>query len=185
MPKYFDADGVEITEGIFSQEDVDKAITDAVAAKVTADEEAVTAKAAEDEAAAKAGPAPGSVEETLATIQTTLANMTKSNETISSSKFVSDMDEESKTAFEKKYESLAKTGDYEDTPEGLEQRGNDAYQLTTGQTFDHGNFNMNNLSSATGKAPTKPNQEQSEEDKGIGEALGNTEEDYKKHGNKA
>jgi len=181
MPKYFDADGVEITEGIFTQEDVDKAIIDAAAAKVTADE----AAAAEEAEKAEAGPLPGSTEETLANIQATLATLTKSNESNSSSKFVSGMDEEKKSAFEKKYESLAKTGDYEETPEGLEQRGNDAYQLTTGQSFDHGNFNMGNLSSSGGKAPTKPSEQQSEEDKGIGEALGNTEEDYKKHGNKA
>ena len=173
--KYFDDQGVEITEGIFSQEDVDKAVADAAAAKVTADE-------AEAATAAPAAPEAGSTAETLANIQATLATLTKSNEANSSGKFASGLDAEKKVVFDQKYESLGKTGDYAETPEGLEQRASDAYQLATGESFDHGNFNMNNLSVAAGKAPVVANKEQTEKDKEIGDALGNTKEDYEKHG---
>ena len=178
--KYFDDQGVEITEGIFSQEDVDKAVTDAAAAKVTADE--AEAAAAEAATAAPAAPEAGSTAETLAKIQETLASLTKSNEANSSGKFASGLDAEKKVVFDQKYESLGKTGDYAETPEGLEQRASDAYQLATGESFDHGNFNMNNLSVAAGKAPVVANKEQKEVDKEIGAALGNTKEDYEKHG---
>ena len=178
--KYFNEEGEEVTEGIFTQEDIDKAVTDAAAAKVIADEEAAATTAD----AVPAVPAPGSTEETLAKIQETLASLTKSNQTNSSGKFVSGLDAEKKTAFDQKYESLGRTGDYPDTPEGLEQRGSDAYQLTTGESFDHGNFNMQNLGSASGKSPVNPNTEVSEADKEIGAALGNSEEDIKKYSNK-
>ena len=179
--KYFNEEGEEVTEGIFTQEDIDKAVTDAAAAKVTADEaeaEAATAAAA----AAPAAPEAGSTAETLAKIQETLATLTKSNEVNSSGKFASGLDAEKKVVFDQKYESLGKTGDYAETPEGLEQRASDAYQLATGESFDHGNFNMNNLSVAAGKAPVVANKEQTEKDKEIGDALGNTKEDYEKHG---
>jgi len=101
--KIFNEEGEEVTEGIFTQEDIDKAVTDAAAAKVTADE-----AEAEAAAAAPAVPAPGSTEETLAKIQETLASLTKSNEANSSGKFASGLDAEKKVAFDQKYESLGK-----------------------------------------------------------------------------
>lgn len=171
----FDKDGNPV-ENIFSQEELDAKIAEAVAA----------AKPKEEEKKPETPPAPTTpqagddVMTVLKSLQETVSTLVKSTETTGASKFTAGLDEEKKTVFNTQFEALQKTGLYENTPEGIEKRAAAAYTLTTGETFDAGNFNMSNLSASGGKAPTKPNVEQSEVDKQLSEVLGNTEEDVKK-----
>ena len=187
MPKYFDENGDEITEGVFSQEEVDTQLEEA---KKTAGEEAV--KAAEEAATAAAAEegnkptAPAGEPDVAQQIQdltNIVSGLVKSGESTGSSQFSDGLDEEKKTQFNDQFEALNKTGNYEDTPAGIEKRASDAYMLTTGEAFDHGDMNMGNLSGANaGKTAVVVNKEQSETDKGLSELLGNSEEDVKKFG---
>ena len=171
----FDKDGKPV-ENVFSQEELDAKIAEAV--KTAAPAPAAPAAPA---AAVPASVKPEDLMAALTALQATVGSIVKSTETTGASKFTASLDDEKKTAFNTQFEALQKTGQYENTPEGIEKRAAAAYMLTTGESFDAGNFDMGNLSSVGGKAPTKPSTEMSEVDKQISAALGNTEADFKKH----
>lgn len=180
----FDKDGKPV-ENVFSQEELDAKIKEAKDADAAA---AAKAKADADTAAEAAktkapeAQKPEDMMAVLKALQETVGSLVKSTESTGASKFTSGLDEEKKTAFNSQFEALQKTGQYENTPEGIEKRAAAAYMLTTGEAFNAGNFDMGNLSGAGGKSVTKANAQQSEVDKQISEALGNTAEDVKKHG---
>jgi hypothetical protein len=170
----FDKDGKPV-ENVFSQEEVDAKIKEATK-KV--EPPVVEPKKEEVPATVK----PEEIMAAITALQATVGSIVKSTETTGASKFTASLDDEKKTAFNTQFEALQKTGQYENTPEGIEKRASAAYMLTIGESFDAGNFNMGNLSSVGGKTGAKPTGEMSEADKQISAALGNTEEDFKKHG---
>lgn len=172
----FDKDGKPV-EGVFSQAELDAKIEEAKKAFVPPTPTPEPKKEEPAPAAAK----PDDVMAALKALQETVGSLVKSGETTGASKFTAALDDEKKTAFNTQFEALQKTGQYENTPEGIEKRAAAAYMLTTGESFDAGNFNMGNLSAVGGKALNKPNAEMSEVDKQISAALGNTPEDFKKH----
>lgn len=71
---------------------------------------------------------------------------------------------------------------YEDTPQGLQQRANDAYLLVTGERPQEGGVDMTNLHASGGGRSEHTEQKYSEADKEIQKTLGVTEEDVKKYG---
>jgi len=171
----FDKDGNPV-ENIFSQEELDAKIAEAV-------KEATLAPVADPKPeSASEAQKPEDIMAAIKALSDTVSGFVKSNESAGASKYSSELDEEKKIIFNNKFEALQKTGLYENTLEGIEKRSADAYQLTTGEAFDAGNFNMQNLSSAGGRGPIKTDAQVSEADKEISAILGNTEEDIKKYG---
>lgn len=174
----FDKDGNPV-ENVFSQDELDAKIAEAVKAVKPKEEE-------KKETPPAPVPTPNDeVMNAIKALQETVGTLVKSSETTGTTKFTASLDEEKKIAFNTQFEALQKTGQYENTPEGIEKRAAAAYMLTTGESFDAGNFDMGNLSGTSGKSPAKPNAEQSEVDKQLSEVLGNTEEDVKKYSGNA
>lgn len=171
----FDKDG-NLVENVFSQEELDVKIAEAIKTAKPADP-VVTPPAPAVPPETK----PDDVMAVLKSLQDTVSTLVKSTEISGASKFTASLDEEKKTAFNTQFEALQKTGQYENTPEGIEKRAAVAYMITTGEAFDAGNFDMGNLSSVGGKTTVKANAQQSEVDKQISEALGNTEAEVKKY----
>lgn len=172
----FDKDGNPV-ENVFSQEELDAKIAEATKVVVPP-----VVEPKKEDVQVPATVKPEDIMAALTALQATVGSIVKSTETTGASKFTATLDEEKKTEFNTQFEALQKTGQYENTPEGIEKRAAAAYMLTTGESFDAGNFNMGNLSAAGGKSPTKPATEMTEVDKQISAVLGNTEEDFKKHG---
>lgn len=175
----FDKDGNPV-ENVFSQEEVDAKIAEAKS-QVTPPAPVAEPKKEDVQPSATPEVNLADVVASITSLQETVSSIVKSNETTGISKFTASLDEEKKATFQTQFEALQKTGMYENTPEGIEKRASVAYTIATGEAFDAGNFDMGNLSAASGKAPTKPNAEMSEVDKQLSEVLGNTEEDFKKH----
>lgn len=177
----FDKDGNPV-ENVFSQEELDAKIAEAVKTAKPADPTPVTPPTPPAPTEQKSD----DVMNVLKSLQETVNSLVKTTETNGASKFTASLDAEKKKTFETQFEALQKTGLYENTPEGIEKRAAAAYTLTTGETFDAGNFNMGNLGAVGGgKAPIKSTTEMTEADKQISAALGNTEDDIKKFGGNA
>jgi hypothetical protein len=94
--------------------------------------------------------------------------------------YVSNLDADKQKEFDAKFNSL--TG-YDDSPEGIQKRAQDAYLLTTGQPYNATAVNMQNIVASTG-GPVRPSAPKPEVDKGIQEVLGITEEDANKYASK-
>lgn len=90
------------------------------------------------------------------------------------------LDADKRTQFDAKFNNL--TG-YGETLEELQRRAQDAYLLTTGQTFESQAINMQNIA-ASGGSPVRPSALAPELDKAFCQAFGITEADVAKYGNK-
>lgn len=98
---------------------------------------------------------------------------------------VSDLDADTQKVVMSKYDTLA---GYDDTPEGIQRRAEDAYLLATGERYQGSTTNMQNLAAPhTAKANVTNNTGKKfdgPQDKEIQRALGITEQDIEKYGNK-
>jgi hypothetical protein len=72
---------------------------------------------------------------------------------------------------------------YAETPEGMQERAKAAYLLTTGQQYNDGAINMQNIDASKG-GPTKPTAPPAAVDEGFKKTFGITDEDITKYGNK-
>jgi hypothetical protein len=177
--KVFDENGDPV-EGVFSQEELDAKIAEAL--KTTNQAPTVPAAAV---ATPTVPPTPAApvVDPAIAQLQAQISAIAKNMEVSVTSRFGSNLDADTQAKLQAKFDELSSLPSYDATPSSLERRASDAYTLVTGKPFTHDAMNMGNLGVASGKAPTVANKELKEEDKGLAELLGNTPEDYKKYGN--
>jgi len=97
-------------------------------------------------------------------------------------RYKTNLDGDQVTELQNKFNSL--TG-YDETPEGMQRRAEDAYLLTTGQRFDAGTMDMKNIASGVGgKAGVTAPPQASADEQALRSALGISEEDIQKYGNK-
>lgn len=171
----FDKDGNPV-EGVFTQAELDAKIEEAKKAFTPV---ASTETPVVDPTKVTATPA---LDPIITSLQEQVAALATGFQSSVTSKFATGLDADKKTAFETKFKELAALPSYDQTPQGLERRAADAYAITTGQPFNFDALNMGNLGVSGGKAPTAPNTELKEEDKGLAALLGNKPEDYKKYG---
>lgn len=94
--------------------------------------------------------------------------------------FTSGLDADKQKEFDAKFNSLS---GYEETPEGIQKRAQDAYLLTTGQQYSATPINMQNIAASTG-GPVRPAASAPAIDKELGAIFGNTEDDISKYGKK-
>lgn len=177
----FDKDG-KLIEGVFSKEEVDaqikaaseKAVADA---KVVADAAAEAARVAAEEAAAGGEQVP----EWAKTLQQRVDSLTNHNTQSYLGKVVTGLDADKAKEVEAKYSSLS---GYGETPEDLARRSEDAYLLATGQKYNAGTVNMNNIMASGGGRIQGEGKVTTEVDKSINDALGNSAADIAKFGKK-
>jgi hypothetical protein len=183
--KAFDVEGKEIE--VFSQEELDaklKEFTEKTASeKADADAKAAADKAAADAAAAAAG---GNSDEVPAWAKPIIdtVNSLKSNHTQTYvERVATGLDADRRKLVETKFATL--TTGYEETPEGMARRAEDAYLLATGEKFNAGTVNVQNLmSSGNGGRTQTDNKVVTETDKEIQSALGITSADAEKFAKK-
>lgn len=177
--KAFDKDGNEID--VFSQEELDaklKEFTDKTASeKAEAD---AKAKAAADKAVADAA-AGGNNDEVPAWAKPIIAavDSLKSNHTQGYvEKVATGLDADKRKLVETKFAGLS---GYDETPDGMARRAEDAYLLATGEKFNAGTVNMQNLmGSGSGGRTATTDKVTTEADKEIQSALGITTADIEK-----
>lgn len=92
--------------------------------------------------------------------------------------FVSGLDADKQKEFDAKFNSLS---GYDETPEGIQRRAQDAYLLTTGQPYNANAVNMQNVVSS-GNRPVKPEAPKAEVDEAFKSVFGISDEDVKKYG---
>lgn len=179
--KAFDKDGKEIE--VFSQEELDAKIKEAgekAAADALAAAEA-KAKADADAAAAAAGQGGNEIPEWAKPIVAAVQSLSQNHTMGYVDKVATGLDADKRKEVEAKFASL--TG-YEETPEGMARRAEDAYLLATGERFNAGTVNMGNLmASGSGRTDTDP-KVQTETDKNVQAALGISQADVEKFGKK-
>lgn len=90
------------------------------------------------------------------------------------------LDDEKKAVFETKFQSLS---GYEETPEGIQKRAQDAYLLTTGQQYEVKGINMQNINAVNG-APVTPTMPKAQVDEAFKSTFGISDADVQKYGNK-
>jgi len=181
--KAFDAEGKEIE--VFSQEELDaklKEFTEKTASeKAEADAKAAADKAAADAAAAAGGnndEVPAWAKPIIDTVNSLKSNHTQTYV----EKVATGLDADKRKLVETKFAGL--TG-YEETPEGMARRAEDAYLLATGEKFNAGTVNVQNLmSSGNGGRTQTDNKVVTETDKEIQSALGITSADAEKFAKK-
>ena len=163
MAKFFDADGNEVEA--FTQEELDAKIAEAKAVPLE--------KAPEQK---KDDELPAWAQALIQQVQTLSGNQR--------SVFVGQIEQslsaDERSAFKAKYDSL--TTGYDETPEGIRRRAEDAYLLTTGKKFDS-SVNMANVVAAAG-GPVVPAPPRKEVDEGFKQVFGLTDEDVNKYGPK-
>ena len=171
MAEYFDVNGDAITDKVYTQAEVDAQIAEA--AKVA---NVVVPPVVVPPVVPPTAPAfdPTIIDNLTKTINSFVES--KKSETLN--RFAGSLDADKQTAIKARFDSL--TG-YEDTAEGIEKRANDAYTLEVGQRFDAGAFNMQNLSSNTGKNTISDPKRSTELDTEISKMLGHTAEDITKY----
>ncbi len=104
------------------------------------------------------------------------------NQTQSYLKSVTSMlDADKKTEVEKRFASLA---GYDNTPEGLQRRAEDAHLLATGERYNSNGVNMPNIMAAGGGRTQVDATVTPEADKNIRQALGISEADAEKFSKK-
>lgn len=97
-------------------------------------------------------------------------------------KVTSVLDADKRKEVQEKFDSLQ---GYDTTTEGLESRAHDAYLLVMGEKPDSGAVNVANLNVAgTGRVPLITGKESSSTDKEVQKALGISDADVEKYGNK-
>lgn len=177
--KAFDAEGNEIE--VFSKEELDAQI-EATKTKLAEDAKAAdeaAKKAAEDVVAGTKNDdeMPGWAKTLVEKV-----NLISSNETKTYlGKVTSGLDADKRKDVEAKYNNL--TG-YDETPEGLARRSEDAYLLATGQKYQAGTVDMNNLVASGGGKSVVDGAPVAEVDKGLQSLLGITKEDVDKYAKK-
>jgi len=169
----FDKDGNPL-EGVFSKEEVEAQI-EAAKQQAIAD-----AKTEADRLAAE-----GKKEEEIPAWAKPLLEKVGALETHTTKSFLgkvtSGLDTDKKNEIEKRYEGLQ---GYENTPEGLSRRAEDAYLLVTHEKFNAGTVDMSNLSAAGGGKTNFNVKETSGVDKEIQKDLGITQADVEKYSKK-
>lgn len=96
-------------------------------------------------------------------------------------KYTSGLDADKVDDFKAKYDNLQ---GYDNSPEGMQRRAEDAYLLATGERYDSSSVNMQNIAASSGGAAniSESNTKFTAQDKEIQKALGITEEDVEKYG---
>lgn len=180
--KAFDAQGKEIE--VFSQEELDAKIKEA-SDKALADAKTqaeADAKAAADKAAADAAAAAGGNNDEVPAWAKPIidtVNSLKSNHTQGYvEKVANGLDADKRKLVETKFAGLS---GYEETPEGMARRAEDAYLLATGEKFNAGTVNVQNLMGAGGGRTQGGDKVTTEADKDIQSALGITPADVEKY----
>lgn len=177
--KAFDKDGKEID--VFSQEELDaklKEFTDKTASeKAEAEAKAAADKAAADAAAAAGGnndEVPAWAKPIIAAVDSLKSNHTQGYV----EKVATGLDADKRKLVETKFAGLS---GYDETPEGMARRAEDAYLLATGEKFNAGTVNMQNLmGSGSGGRTATTDKVTTEADKEIQSALGITTADIEK-----
>lgn len=164
--KAFDAEGNEIE--VFSQEELDAKLKEATPAPAPAPIEKKEAESTEIPVWAK---------ELMGKVDALSGRETQTYV----GRVVSGLDTDRKKEVEAKFQQLS---GYDETPDGLARRAEDAYLLATGEKFNADTVNMKNLAAAGGgKTDTAP-KVTTEADKQIQSALGITQADVDKFGKK-
>lgn len=179
--KAFDKDGNEID--VFSQEELDAKIKETIDAQAAADADA-KAKADADAAAAAAAAAASKNDEVPEWAKQIIAKVENlsTNHTMSYiDKVTGGVDSDKKKAISEKFNSLS---GYDETPEGMARRAEDAYLLATGEKFNANVVNINNLAAAGGGRTQTDVKAVTEADKAVQSALGITPADVEKFGKK-
>lgn len=176
--KAFDKDGKEID--VFSQEELDaklKEFTDKTASeKAEADAKAAADKAAADAAAAAGGnndEVPAWAKPIIAAVDSLKSNHTQTYV----EKVATGLDADKRKLVETKFAGLS---GYDETPEGMARRAEDAYLLATGEKFNAGTVNVQNLMGSGGGRTATNDKVTTEADKEIQSALGITAKDVEK-----
>lgn len=168
----FDKDGNPV-EGVFTQEELDAKIKEAVEAQ----------SAAVVPPAPETPPAPTTPDEPPAWAKGLIERIDRLDGNQQSAvvkNYTVGLDADKQKEFQANYEKLA---GYDNTQDGMDRRAQDAYLLTTGQRFNSEAVDMKSVAAGFGGAgnpnsPVKPTGEQ----KAIQDALGITEDDVKKYG---
>lgn len=171
----FDKDGNPI-EGVFSKEELEAQVQAELEARI---------KAAEEAEAAEAAAASQQQQNDMPEWAQTLAQKVDSLSNNATRSFVdrvsSTLDSDRRREVEAKFNQLA---GYDETPEGLARRAEDAYLLATGERYNAGSVDMSNLAAAGGGKTQTDSRVISEADKQIQAALGITPADIEKYGKK-
>ena len=172
--KAFDKDGNEID--VFSQEELDikiKEANDTAIAAAKAEAEAAAAPAAQQQS----DDIPEWAKQLIAKVDSV-----STRETLSYvDKVSASLDADRRKIVGAKFSS--RTG-YDETPEGMARRAEDAYLLATGEKFNAGTVDINNLAAAGGGRTNTDVKAVTDADKNIQAALGVTAADVEKFGKK-
>jgi hypothetical protein len=173
----FDKDGNPI-EGVFSKDELEAKVQSELDARIKAAEEAEAAEAAAQAAAQQQqNEMPEWAQSLVQKVESLSSNATRGFvERVSST-----LDTDRRKEVETKFNQL--TG-YDETPEGLARRAEDAYLLATGERYNAGRVDMSNLAAAGGVKTQTDSKVISEADKQIQAALGITAADIEKYGKK-
>lgn len=167
----FDSEGNKV-EGVMTQAEVE--------AKIAAEKAAWEASKTTPPAPAAPAADPNAVPEWFKPFAETVTRLSGNQTTMVTKEIADGLDADKREAFTKRFDSL--TG-YDETPEGIQRRAQDAYLLTTGQPYQAQAINMQNVAAAGG-GPTRPSAPAPEIDKAFGATFGITDEDRNKFGNK-
>jgi len=163
----FDSEG-NVVEGVMTAEEV--------TAKIEAEKAAWEATQKPADPAPAGDEPPAWAKELINKVQTLSGNQ----QSMVVGDITGGLDADKREAFTKRFDSLQ---GYEDTPEGIQRRAQDAYLLTVGQPYQSQAINMGNIV-ASGNGPVRPAAPALEVDKAFGAAFGITEQDVAKYGNK-
>jgi hypothetical protein len=185
MAKAFDKDGNEID--VFSQEEIDAKIKEALEkaeAESKSQKEAADAKAAAEKATAEAaaGQKNDEVPEWAKPIIAAVDSLKSNHTQTYVERVAAGLDADKRKLVESKFSSLS---GYEDTADGLARKAEDAFLLATGEKFNAGTVNMQNLMAAGGGQTQTKDKVVTEADKEIQSALGITSADVEKFGKKS
>lgn len=171
----FDKDG-NLVEGILTQEEFDKKLQEELEKKKL--EEPKPEPEPEPEPKTKEDEAPAWAKVLLERVDRLDGNQ----RTQVIDRFASGMDSDTRKEFEQNYTKLS---GYEETPDGMSRKAEDAYLLTTGQRFNQSQVNMQNIAAGhSGPSGQEVTKQESSESKEIRSLLGISDDDVEKYGNK-
>lgn len=174
--KAFDKDGNEIE--VFSQEELEAKLNEVKSSALKEAEAKIEQERKNAEEAAAAARAAGDeVPEWAKEIIARVDSLSQSHTQTYVERVANGLDGDKRKLIEAKFSTL--TG-YDDTPEGLSRRAEDAYLLATGEKFNAGSVNVANLAAAGGGRSNVQEKAQSDVDAGIQAALGIRPEDVAK-----
>lgn len=173
----FDKDGNPI-ENVFTQEELEAKIKESSEAAVAA---AIKQAEEEEAAAGQQQQQQGDVPEWAQSLMQRVDSLSSNATRTFVDRVSSTLDADRRKEVEAKFNQLS---GYEETPEGLSRRAEDAYLLATGERFNAGKVDMANLAAAGGGKAQVDVKVTSEADKQIQAALGITPADVEKYGKK-